>query len=349
MVPFRVPQGLAHPPDDVEPAARGVLGGDERAHHGGEPARRVVEVVLEPCRRHPADVGESCVERVHGGRRHRGRGRQGQRDPASGNGGGGRAHVRRRLVEHIHRPLEVVGEGVVPGRAAGRIRAVAHVTARSGQRGRGGTGGLDAGGERADGDDGLVELGPVALGEDRDPVHLLGEAHAHGRGLQVVERLVEAGDACAEVGVHGATLGGAAVPSGPAGPRLWTRARTWNNGDVTDWNKLADITPAIALGPLDGRYRGAVAPLVDHLSEAALNRARLHVEVEWFIHLADGAVVPGTRPLTPDERELLRAIPAAFGADEIAEHAAIERETVHDVKAIEYLIKRRIAGRRWSP
>jgi len=34
---------------------------------------------------------------------------------------------------------------------------------------------------------------------------------------------------------------------------------------------LADVVPPIALGPLDGRYRGAVAPLVDHLSEAALN------------------------------------------------------------------------------
>src|SRR6478736_3918980 len=35
---------------------------------------------------------------------------------------------------------------------------------------------------------------------------------------------------------------------------------------------LADATPPIALGALDGRYRGTVAPLVDHLSEAALNR-----------------------------------------------------------------------------
>ncbi len=42
---------------------------------------------------------------------------------------------------------------------------------------------------------------------------------------------------------------------------------------------LADVSPPVALGPLDGRYRAAVAPLVDHLSEPALNRARLHVEV----------------------------------------------------------------------
>ncbi|WP_050758307.1 adenylosuccinate lyase [Xylanimonas cellulosilytica] len=106
---------------------------------------------------------------------------------------------------------------------------------------------------------------------------------------------------------------------------------------------LADVTPPIALGPLDGRYRGAVAPLVDHLSEAALNRARIHVEVEWLITLCNGSVVPGAPTLSDDEVAYLRQIPATFGADEIAELAAIERETVHDVKAVEYFIKRRIA------
>ncbi|HWV76825.1 MAG TPA: adenylosuccinate lyase, partial [Isoptericola sp.] len=113
---------------------------------------------------------------------------------------------------------------------------------------------------------------------------------------------------------------------------------------------LADVTPPIALGPLDGRYRAAVAPLVDHLSEAALNRARIHVEVEWLVTLCNGttttpgAVVPGAPTLTDAEIAYLRRIPATFGADEIAELAAIERETVHDVKAVEYFIKRRIAA-----
>ena len=41
---------------------------------------------------------------------------------------------------------------------------------------------------------------------------------------------------------------------------------------------LSTVSPAIALGPLDGRYRAVAAPLVNHLSEAALNRARLQVE-----------------------------------------------------------------------
>ncbi len=58
------------------------------------------------------------------------------------------------------------------------------------------------------------------------------------------------------------------------------------------------------LSPLDGRYRAVAAPLVNHLSEAALNRARLQVEVEWLIHLTDGGVLPGAPRLSETENEL---------------------------------------------
>ena len=111
---------------------------------------------------------------------------------------------------------------------------------------------------------------------------------------------------------------------------------------------LADVTPAIALGPLDGRYRSTVAPLVDHLSEAALNRERLHVEVEWLVALtegtADGPVVPGAPRLSEAEKAYLREVVTTFSGDGIAEMAEIERETVHDVKAVEYFLKRRLAA-----
>ncbi|WP_040884701.1 adenylosuccinate lyase [Janibacter sp. HTCC2649] len=106
---------------------------------------------------------------------------------------------------------------------------------------------------------------------------------------------------------------------------------------------LADVTPSIALGALDGRYRGAVAPLVDHLSEPALNRQRIHVEIEWLIHLTDRKVVPGVRTLTDDEKAQLRQIVADFGPDEIAEMADTEKVTQHDVKAVEYFLKKRLA------
>ncbi|PSS44180.1 adenylosuccinate lyase [Arthrobacter woluwensis] len=98
----------------------------------------------------------------------------------------------------------------------------------------------------------------------------------------------------------------------------------------------------IALGPLDGRYRAAVAPLVDYLSEAALNRDRVAVEVEWLIHLTSNSVLPGSAPLTQEQQDQLRAIVTEFDADSVAELAEIEAVTVHDVKAVEYYIGRRL-------
>ena len=105
---------------------------------------------------------------------------------------------------------------------------------------------------------------------------------------------------------------------------------------------LTAAEPAISLGALDGRYRSAVGPLVDHLSEAALNRNRIHVEVEWFIHLCQQQVLDGLPELTAEQTTGLRSIVETFGPDEIAELAAVEAETVHDVKAVEYFIVRRL-------
>ncbi|MBO3725016.1 adenylosuccinate lyase [Actinomyces bowdenii] len=112
---------------------------------------------------------------------------------------------------------------------------------------------------------------------------------------------------------------------------------------------LSTVSPPIALGPLDGRYRAATAPLVNHLSEAALNRARLQVEVEWLIHLTDGGALPGAPALSEAEKSYLRGVVEGFGAQDIAELAEIEAETRHDVKAVEYLLKRRLAAAATAP
>jgi adenylosuccinate lyase len=100
----------------------------------------------------------------------------------------------------------------------------------------------------------------------------------------------------------------------------------------------------VPLGPLDGRYRAAVAPLAEHLSEAALNRERVRVEVEWLIHLTSTDAVPGSRRLTDGEIARLRAIVAGFGPADVAELGRIERVTQHDVKAVEYYLKERLEG-----
>ena len=108
--------------------------------------------------------------------------------------------------------------------------------------------------------------------------------------------------------------------------------------------RLSDAEPPFALGPLDGRYRATVAPLVDHLSEAALNRERVRVEVAWLLHLADHRVVPGVRDLSADERALLQAVADDFGPADVARLAEYERETAHDVKAVEYFVKQAMSG-----
>ncbi|WP_426300766.1 adenylosuccinate lyase [Arthrobacter sp. R-11] len=105
---------------------------------------------------------------------------------------------------------------------------------------------------------------------------------------------------------------------------------------------LAASPEQIALGPLDGRYQSAIAPLVDYLSEAALNRDRVAVEVEWLIHLTSNSVLPGAGPLTAEQQEKLRSIVTEFDAAAVAELAEIEAVTVHDVKAVEYYISRRL-------
>ncbi|WP_100812476.1 adenylosuccinate lyase [Microbacterium sp. BR1] len=100
--------------------------------------------------------------------------------------------------------------------------------------------------------------------------------------------------------------------------------------------------PPQPLSPLDGRYRGVVAPLAEYLSEAGLNRARVEVEVEWLLALTDRSLF-GTAPLAETERDALRELYRSFGAEEIAWLAEREAITRHDVKAVEYLVRDRLA------
>lgn len=102
------------------------------------------------------------------------------------------------------------------------------------------------------------------------------------------------------------------------------------------------ILPPQPLSPLDGRYRNAVAELGDTLSEAGLNRARVHVEVEWLIALTDRSMF-GSSPLTAQQQESLRAFAAGFGQAEIDRLAEIEAVTQHDVKAVEYLVRDKLS------
>jgi adenylosuccinate lyase len=100
--------------------------------------------------------------------------------------------------------------------------------------------------------------------------------------------------------------------------------------------------PDQPLSPLDGRYRPAVAALGDHLSEAGLNRARVRVEVEWLLHLTDRELF-GSQRLDHEDARLLREFAAEFGQPEIDRLATLEATTRHDVKAVEYLVREKLA------
>jgi len=100
--------------------------------------------------------------------------------------------------------------------------------------------------------------------------------------------------------------------------------------------------PPQVLSPLDGRYLAAVTELGEFLSEAGLNRARVQVEVEWLITLTDRELF-GSAPLEAEQKAALRKIVTDFGQAEIDELAVLEATTRHDVKAVEYLVRRRLS------
>jgi adenylosuccinate lyase len=97
------------------------------------------------------------------------------------------------------------------------------------------------------------------------------------------------------------------------------------------------------LSPLDGRYRAAVSDLGFHLSEAGLNRARIAVEIEWLIHLANRDLLGTGTSISESEIAQLRAIVTNFSDADVATLAETEATTKHDVKAVEYFIRGKLA------
>jgi adenylosuccinate lyase len=104
-----------------------------------------------------------------------------------------------------------------------------------------------------------------------------------------------------------------------------------------------DLSPLTALSPLDGRYAAKASALRAHLSEFGLLRARVRVEIEWFIALSD-AGFDEFKPLSATSRTLLRGLASGFDVADAAAIKAIERTTNHDVKAVEYWLKQRMEG-----
>ncbi len=98
-----------------------------------------------------------------------------------------------------------------------------------------------------------------------------------------------------------------------------------------------------AVSALDGRYADATAPLSPFFSEFALMRYRVQVEVAWLETLASEPTIAEVRPLTDGETAFLRGIVTGFDTGDAERIKQIERVTNHDVKAIEYFLKEKLA------
>ncbi|MFA6807093.1 MAG: adenylosuccinate lyase [Bacteroidales bacterium] len=105
-----------------------------------------------------------------------------------------------------------------------------------------------------------------------------------------------------------------------------------------------------AISPIDGRYRKQVEPLANYFSEKALINYRTRIEIEYFIALCK-IPLEGLIDFEKTNFEKLRDIYRNFSENDALEIKEIEKTTNHDVKAVEYFIKRRFSDfglEKWS-
>ncbi len=105
-----------------------------------------------------------------------------------------------------------------------------------------------------------------------------------------------------------------------------------------------DLTPLTAVSPVDGRYGRSTENLRPIFSEFGLIRHRVLVEVRWLQALAADDEIREVPPLSEHATGLLDAIVDKFNEDDAQRVKNIERTTNHDVKAVEYFLKEKIAG-----
>jgi adenylosuccinate lyase len=105
-----------------------------------------------------------------------------------------------------------------------------------------------------------------------------------------------------------------------------------------------DLSPLTAVSPIDGRYADKTADLRPIFSEFGLIRHRVLVEVRWLQALAAHPGIPEVPALSTQAQHVLNGLVKTFQDDDARRVKNIERSTNHDVKAIEYFIKEKIAG-----
>ncbi len=105
-----------------------------------------------------------------------------------------------------------------------------------------------------------------------------------------------------------------------------------------------ELTTLTAISPVDGRYGPKTEALRPIFSEYGLIYHRVLVEIRWLESLADHPEIEEVPPLSGHARGILDGIIENFSLDDARRVKKIERTTNHDVKAVEYFLKEKIAG-----
>ncbi|MCL2162046.1 MAG: adenylosuccinate lyase, partial [Betaproteobacteria bacterium] len=103
------------------------------------------------------------------------------------------------------------------------------------------------------------------------------------------------------------------------------------------------VSTLLALSPLDGRYFDKFEELRGHFSEYGLILNRVRVEIAWLKALAAEPTLSEIASFSPATLDELNAVAARFCADDGAAVKEIEATTNHDVKAVEYWLKKRLS------
>ncbi len=109
-----------------------------------------------------------------------------------------------------------------------------------------------------------------------------------------------------------------------------------------DAREIQDETSLTAISPIDGRYRARTRALERYFSEFALIRYRVRIEIEFYLSLAANPKVDALAEISPATTRKLRAVYSGFSLADAFRVKALEAETNHDVKAVEYFLKERL-------
>ena len=104
------------------------------------------------------------------------------------------------------------------------------------------------------------------------------------------------------------------------------------------------LSSLTALSPIDGRYGDKTQPLRHLFSEYGLIRARVEVEVRWLQHLSRQEALRELPGFSDSTHAWLDALVENFSLDDAQAIKDIESTTNHDVKAVEYFLKEKLAG-----